>query len=75
VRRRKRGQEKLPEIDERINRLIASIRAVVEYPFAWIRRMGFRGARYRGHERNAMDFALVLMAYNFKRSFSLMSAR
>jgi len=75
VRRRRRGQEKLPEIDERINRMIASIRAVVEHPFAWIRRMGFRGARYRGRERNAMDFALVLMAYNFKRSLSLMSAR
>lgn len=74
ARRRKRGQEKLPEIDERINRMIASIRAVVEHPFAWIRKMGFRGARYRGHERNAMDFALTLMAYNFKRSLSLMSA-
>lgn len=74
ARRRRRGQKRLPTIDARINRMIASMRAVVEHPFAWIRQMGFRRARYRGRERNAMDFALTLTAYNFKRSLSLRSA-
>lgn len=71
VRRRSRGQKKLAAIDERINRMIASIRAVVEHPFAWIRQMGLRKVRYRGTQRNALDFALMLVAYNFKRSLSL----
>ena len=34
--------------------------------------MGYTAARYRGLLRNALDFALKAVAYNFKRSFALL---
>ena len=51
--------------------MIASVRAVVEHPFAWMKQMGYRRVRYRGRRRNELDFALTLTAYNWKRSLSL----
>ena len=36
-----------------------------------MRRMGYGRARYRGMARNALDFALQAIAYNWKRSLSL----
>ena len=71
VKRRVRGQGQLPRHQQLINRLIASVRAVVEHPFAWLKQMGHGRVRYRGRRRNAFDFALVAVAYNFKRSLSL----
>jgi IS5 family transposase len=72
--KRKKGQEELPPYLRRLNRLIASVRAVVEHPFAWMRNMGYRRVRYRGRRRNELDFALNLIAYNWKRSLSLARA-
>lgn len=69
--KRKKGQKRLPPPLEKLNRLIASVRAVVEHPFAWMRAMGYRRVRYRGRRRNELDFALTLIAYNWKRSLSL----
>lgn len=69
--KRKKGQPQLPPLLERLNRMIATIRAVVEHPFAWMRAMGYRRVRYRGRRRNELDFALMLVAYNWKRSLSL----
>lgn len=69
--KRKKGQPRLPPELKRLNRLIASVRARVEHPFAWMRGMGLRRARYRGRRRNELDFALTLVAYNWKRSLSL----
>jgi len=71
VKRRVRGQAELPRYQRLINRFIASVRAVVEHPFAWLKQMGHGRVRYRGARRNAFDFALMAMAYNFKRSLSL----
>jgi IS5 family transposase len=71
VRRRKRGQKELPEHDVKMNATIAKVRAIVEHPFAWMRQMGFRRTRYRGRARNEFDFAMTLIAYNFKRVLSL----
>ena len=34
--------------------------------------MGYTAARYRGLARNALDFALMAIAYDFKRSFALL---
>ena len=34
--------------------------------------MGYTVARYRGLTRNALDFSLMAVAYNLKRSFSLL---
>jgi IS5 family transposase len=72
--KRQKGQKDLPPMLKRLNRLIASVRAVVEHPFAWMRAMGYRRVRYRGRRRNELDFALNLIAYNWKRSLSLTKA-
>jgi IS5 family transposase len=71
VQRRVRGQEELTPEQKRHNRLVAGIRAVVEHPFAWMKNTGYRRVRYRGLSRNGLDFGLHVIAYNFKRSFSL----
>lgn len=71
---RVKGQKELTAQQKEHNRLIAGIRAMVEHPFAWIKRMTGGRTRYRGITRNAMDFALAAVAYNFKRSFSLAAA-
>jgi len=71
--KRRRGQKELPPLLKRLNRMIASVRAPVEHPFAWLKRMGCRRVRYRGRRRNEVDFALHLIAYNWKRSLSLTS--
>lgn len=69
--RRVKGQKELTPEQKAHNRLIAGIRAAVEHPFAWMRKMNFWRARYRGLTRNALDFALRAIAYNWKRSLSL----
>lgn len=69
--KRQRGQRELPPPLKRLNRLIARVRAAVEHPFAWMKNAGFRRVRYRGRRRNELDFALNLVAYNWKRSLSL----
>ena len=71
IERRGRGQKELTDQQKWHNRLVAGIRAVVEHPFAWMKNSGYRRVRYRGLERNGIDFALHAIAYNFKRSFSL----
>lgn len=71
VERRVRGQTELSRTQKLINRLLASTRAVVEHPFAWLANMGHEKVRYRGRRRNEGHFALKAMAYNFKRSLSL----
>jgi len=69
--RRVKGQKELTPEQKAHNRMIAGIRAFVEHPFAWLRKMNFWRARYRGLIRNALDFALRAIAYNWKRSLSL----
>lgn len=69
--KRHKGQPELSPMLKKINRMIASVRAIVEHPFAWMRNMGLRRARYRGKRRNELDFAFSLVAYNWKRSMSL----
>lgn len=69
--KRKKGQPDLPPTLRQLNRMIASVRARVEHPFAWMKQMGYRRVRYRGRRRNELDFALMLVAYNWKRSLSL----
>jgi IS5 family transposase len=69
--KRERGQAVLEPLEEMFNRLVAQLRAVVEHPFAWLKNAGYRRVRYRGLRRNELDFALNLVAYNWKRSLSL----
>jgi IS5 family transposase len=73
IQRRVRGQTELTQAQRRHNRLVAGIRAVVEHPFAWVKNVGYGRTRYRGMRRNALDFGLHVVAYNWKRSFSLVS--
>jgi Transposase DDE domain len=51
--------------------MMSSVRARVEHVFAWLRAMGCRRVRHRGRRRNEFDFALSLIAYNWKRSLCL----
>jgi IS5 family transposase len=71
IHRRVKGQAELTAEQQAHNRLCAPIRAIVEHPFGWMRKMGRWRGRYRGLIRNAVDFALMAVAYNWKRSFSL----
>jgi len=74
IQRRVRSQKELTPGQKWHNRLVAGFRAVVEHPFAWMKNTGYRRARYRGLQRNGLDFALHAIAYNFKRSFSSQEA-
>lgn len=72
IQRRVRGQKELRPEQKAHNRLCAMFRAMVEHPFAWLKRQsGFRKTRYLGLARNALDFALGAVAINFYRSLSI----
>ena len=71
IEKRVRGQKELSALQKLHNRLVSGIRAVVEHPFAWMKNTGYGRTRYRGMRKNAMDFGLHVIAYNWKRSFSL----
>jgi IS5 family transposase len=74
--KRVRGQKELHQWQERWNRKVAPIRAVVEHPQAMMKQQcGYRRVRYRGRDRNAFDFAIILAACNIKRSMSLKPKR
>lgn len=72
VQRRVRGQAELTQTQQAHNRAASKVRALVEHPFAWMDQMGYGKARYRGLCRNGLDFGLTALAYNIKRSLSLL---
>jgi IS5 family transposase len=73
--KRNRNQKKLAAWQERWNTIVAKDRARVEHPVAMMKQqLGYRRVRYRGLERNAFDFALILAACNIKKSLSLKAA-
>ena len=73
--KRNKGQKKLYPYQERWNQMVAPLRARVEHPNAMMKeQLGYRRVRYRGRERNAFDFALILAACNIKKSTSLKAA-
>jgi IS5 family transposase len=72
VHKRVRGQKELTPQQKAHNTACSRVRAFVEHPRAWMTKMGYAGARYRGLARNALDFSLTAVAYNFKKSFSLL---
>lgn len=71
VYKRRRGQKELDGWQERWNTLVSRIRALAEHPFARMKQTGYRRVRYRGLRRNELDFALNLIAHNFKRALCL----
>ena len=70
--KRVRGQKELTPEQRRMNKACSVVRAAVEHPRAWMMKMGYWMARYRGLTRNALDFGLLAISYNIKRSFSLL---
>jgi IS5 family transposase len=61
VYKRVRGQERLQDWQERWNAIVSRYRSRVEHPNAMMKQqLGYRRVRYRGRDRNALDFALVL---------------
>lgn len=72
IYKRNRGQDELHPQQERFNRAVSRVRALVEHPLAMIKQqMGWRRVRYRGKHRNEFDFRMILAAANIKRSLSL----
>ena len=70
--KRKRGQEKLCDWQERWNRLVSKLRARVEHPLGMMKKQfGYRRVRYRGLKRNEADFFFTVTAANVKRSLYL----
>lgn len=68
VERRVRGQSKLRAKQSRNNQRFAKIRAVVELPFAFIKRqMNYIETRYIGLHKNSQHAYLIAAAYNLKR--------
>ena len=72
VHKRVRGQSELSPEQKTHNTICSKVRAFVEHPRAWMVKMGYICVRYRGLTRNALDFALMAIAYDLKRSFSLL---
>lgn len=72
IERRVRGQKKLREEQIKNNKKVAKVRALVELPFAFIKKiMGFKETRYRGIKKNQAHFYLIALSYNLKRMYSL----
>lgn len=74
IERRVRGQDELRAEQKEHNHKCAKVRAIVEMPFAWFKRARTHRTRYRGMRKNALDFGLWAMAYNFWRSLSIKPA-
>lgn len=69
VERRTRGQSKLRNKQKKNNQRFASIRAIGELPFAFIKKlMGYKETRFIGLEKNDQYHLLLAVAYNIRRA-------
>jgi len=73
IQRRVRGQKELTPEQKQHNKKVSKVRGIVEMPFAWLRKTRGYTTRYRGIQKNGLDFGLWVIAYNFRRSLSLMT--
>jgi len=72
IERRVRGQKELRHKQRQHNRRCAPIRAIVELPFAFIkRRIGYTQTRFIGLEKNSQYHLLLAAAYNLRRAPNL----
>jgi IS5 family transposase len=68
VERRVRGQKELRAKQSRNNKRFAKVRALVEMPFAFIKRlMNYTETRYLGLHKNSQHHYLLAAAYNLRR--------
>ena len=66
--RRVRGQSKLRPKQSTNNKKFSKIRALVELPFAFIKKlMGYTETRYLGMHKNSQHVYLIAAAYNMRR--------
>jgi IS5 family transposase len=72
--RRVKGQKELTALQKRFNRAVAGIRAFVEHPFAAVKKMLPRRARYRTLRRNALDFGLCAVIQNWRKAMPRLNA-
>ncbi|MCF6207268.1 MAG: IS5 family transposase [Sulfurovum sp.] len=72
IQRRVRGQATLRAKQQKHNKHFASIRAIVELPFAFIKKlMGYTQTRFLGLEKNDQYHLLLAAAYNIRRAPNL----
>ena len=73
IERRVRGQSTLRQKQSRNNLRFSKIRAIVEMPFAFIKRlMNYTESRYIGLQKNTQHHYLLAAAYNLRRMPNLM---
>ncbi len=69
IERRVKGQSRLRAKQQKHNRRFASVRAIVELPFSFIKHlMGYTTTRFIGLEKNDQYHLLLAAAYNLKRA-------
>ena len=68
----KRGQKKLYPKQKKRNKKIAPVRAIVELPFAMIKRlMGYAETRYTGIKKVSQHHLFIALSYNIQRAPNL----
>ncbi len=68
IERRVRGQKKLRKKQQKNNKNFSKVRAIVELPFAFIKKvMNYRETRFIGLEKNDQYHLLLAAAYNIRR--------
>jgi len=73
IERRVRGQSKLRNKQSRNNQRFSKVRAIVEMPFAFIKRlMKYTESKYIGIHKNTQHHYLLATAYNLRRMPNLM---
>ena len=69
IERRVKGQSKLRPKQQKHNQRFASVRAIAELPFAFIKRlMRYTQTRFIGLEKNDQYHLLLAVAYNLRRA-------
>jgi len=72
IERRVRGQSKLRAKQQKNNQRFASVRAIGELQFAFMKRlMGYRETRFIGLEKNDQYHLFLAVAYNIRRAPAL----
>jgi len=72
IERRVRGQSTLRDKQKKNNQRFASVRAIGELPFAFIKHlMGYRQTRFVGLEKNDQYHLFLAIAYNIRRAPAL----
>lgn len=62
----------LTKVEQRVNRMLSTIRNKVERPFAYMKRiLGYERCRYYDYQRNRFEFIFKAFVYNIRRMITL----